>query len=59
MQELIKAIEKKKEGVGDLRAAAINWAEYCLRDMKDETLKRGLTISMALADFETHLEELK
>jgi hypothetical protein len=59
MQELINAIHEASNGVIiDFTEVAVKWASYCLRNLKDEMLVKGLDIAGALSQFDTALKDL-
>ena len=58
MQELAKAIETVPEHGHEytLRGAASKWAEHCIETYDGKMLRKGLSISAALAEFMNEFE---
>lgn len=59
MDELKKSILEASNGViVDFTEVSIKWATYCLRNLKDDLLVKGLDIARALSQFETTMKDL-
>lgn len=43
-------------GADDLIDAACAWSAACLREMRGETLRKGMAISQAISDFVNEME---
>ena len=60
MDELRREIEKGAEGIPiDFVSVSIKWATYCLKNLKDDLLAKGLDVARALSQFETTLRNLQ
>jgi hypothetical protein len=59
MDKLKESIWQASDGIiVDFTDVSVKWATYCLRNLKDDLLTKGLDIAKALAQFETTMKDL-